>query len=101
MDYELISAEDFDKLPEDNEQCFVEFEAICRRNMTEMMEEDNRSGDFYTSMRAHYMAAVYSVAQQCGIPNTPIPTYRSNGKSGNSTADSPSRCRVKWPASES
>jgi hypothetical protein len=39
MDYELISAEEFDKLPEDDEQCFVEFEAICHRNMTQMMEE--------------------------------------------------------------
>lgn len=73
MDYDLISAEDFDKLPEDDDQCFVEFEAICRRNMTEMTEEDHRSSDFYASVRANYMAAVYSVAQQCGIPNIPDP----------------------------
>jgi len=73
MDYEIISAQDFDNLPEDDEQCFVEFEAICRRNMTQMLEEDQRSGDFYVSVRAHYMAAVYSVAQQCGIPNLPDP----------------------------
>ena len=34
MNFELISPEEFDNLPEDDEQCFVEFEAICRRNMT-------------------------------------------------------------------
>lgn len=44
MDYELISAEEFDKLPEDDEQCFVAFEAICHRNMTQMMEEVLRTG---------------------------------------------------------
>jgi hypothetical protein len=73
MDFELISADEFNALPEDDEQCFVEFEAICRRNMTQMMDEEQRPSDFYTSVRAHYMAAVYSVAQQCGIPNVPNP----------------------------
>jgi hypothetical protein len=33
MDFELISPEEFDALPEDDEQCFVEFEPICRRNI--------------------------------------------------------------------
>jgi len=40
----MISAEDFDKLPEDDEQCFVEFEAICRRNMNRMLE-----GEFFAN----------------------------------------------------
>jgi hypothetical protein len=73
MDFELISAEEFNSLPEDDEQCFVEFEAICRRNMTQMMDEEQRPSDFYASVRGHYMAAVYSVAHQCGIPNIPDP----------------------------
>jgi hypothetical protein len=44
MDFELISAEECDSLPaEDDEQCFVEFEAICRRNMTRMMGSRHRT----------------------------------------------------------
>src|SRR5215469_9288710 len=73
MDYELISAEDYGKLPEDDEQCFVEFEAICRRNMTRMLEGEHHSTDYQVSLRTHYMAAVHSVARQCGIPNIPNP----------------------------
>jgi hypothetical protein len=34
MDYELISAEEYDNLPHDDEQCFVEFEAICRPHVS-------------------------------------------------------------------
>src|SRR5690242_21602038 len=81
MDYEMISAEDFDKLPEDDEQCFVEFEAICRRNMNQMLEGDNQSSDYYSSVRGHYMAAVYAVAQQCGIPNIPDPHVTEQSQS--------------------
>jgi len=33
MDFELISAEEFERLSEDDERCFVEFEAICRPNL--------------------------------------------------------------------
>ena len=66
MDYELISAEEFDSLPEDDEQCFVEFEAICRRNMTRMINSDT-SGNFDRSVQAQYMAAVSSVAVECGF----------------------------------
>ena len=32
MNFELISAEVYDNLPEDDEQCFGEFEGTCRRN---------------------------------------------------------------------
>ena len=43
-DFELISAEEYDSLPaEDDKQCFVEFEAICRRNMTRTISEDTSS----------------------------------------------------------
>lgn len=67
MEFELISAQEFDSLPEDDEQCFVEFEAICRRNMTMMINSDT-SANFDRSVQAQYMAAVSSVAVECGLP---------------------------------
>ena len=52
MDVELISTEEYDSLPaEDGEQCFVEFEAICRRNMTWAITEDT-SSNFDRSVQA-------------------------------------------------
>jgi hypothetical protein len=38
MEYELISDEEYASLPDDNDSCFVEFEKICRRNMTRMID---------------------------------------------------------------
>ena len=38
MNFELISAEVYDNLPEDDEQCFVEFEGTYRRNTKSMLE---------------------------------------------------------------
>src|SRR5260370_35530241 len=66
LDFELISAEECDDLSEDDEQCFVEFEAICRRNMTRMIN-DQTSNNFDRSAQAQYMAAVSSVAVECGL----------------------------------
>lgn len=79
MDYELISEEEFDKLPQENEQCFVEFEAICRKNMTKMLENEN-SEYFYKAVRQQYMTSVYTVAEECRIPNIPIPDFRNEEK---------------------
>ena len=81
MNFELISAEEFENLSEDDEQCFVEFEAICRRNMNQILE-DEKSGDFFVLVRGQYMTAIYSVAKECGITGLPDPwgsdDYREN-----------------------
>jgi hypothetical protein len=66
MDFELISPSEFDDLPHDDEQCFVEFESICRRNMTRMINEDT-NGNFDRAIQAQYMASVASVALECGL----------------------------------
>ena len=68
MSYELISEEEYANLPDDDDRCFVEFENICRRNMTRMVDE-NTSGDFDRAVREQYMAAVAAVARECSIPN--------------------------------
>jgi hypothetical protein len=71
VNFELISPEEFDNLPEDDEQCFVEFESICRRNMTRMINNDTNQ-DFDRSIQAQYMAAVSSVAVECGLPDLSV-----------------------------
>jgi hypothetical protein len=78
-DFELISPEEFDALSEDDEQCFVEFEVICRRNMTRMINNDT-SGGFDRSVEAQYMAAVSAVAMECGFTSLerPIPAENDN-----------------------
>lgn len=68
MEFELISEEEYDNLPSDDERCFVEFERIVRRNMTRMIN-DNTTNDFDQSVREQYMAAVSAVALECNIPN--------------------------------
>ncbi|WP_279358920.1 hypothetical protein [Methylobacterium indicum] len=78
MNYELISESDYANLPEDNDRCFVEFEAICRRNMTRMIDE-NSSTDFDRAVREQYMTAVSAVAQECFIPNIPHGVSGQNG----------------------
>ena len=78
MDGDLISDEDYDKLSADDEQCFAEFEATCRRNMTEMLDDEQRSSEYYQSIKAQYMSSVYSVALECGITSLPQPQYENN-----------------------
>lgn len=68
MNYELISTEEYENLPEDDELCFVEFEAICRRNMNILIDEV-ASGFLVTALQAQYMASVSSVAGECGLAN--------------------------------
>jgi hypothetical protein len=68
MSYELISDEEYASLPDDDDRCFVEFESICRRNMTRMIGEDT-SNELDRVVREQYMAAVSAVAEACHIPN--------------------------------
>ena len=68
MSYELISEEEYAALPDEDDRCFVEFENVCRRNMTRMIDE-NTSGGFDRAVRDQYMAAVAAVARECNIPN--------------------------------
>lgn len=74
MDYELVSKDEYASLSEDDEQCFVEFEAICRRNMTRMIDND-KGGNIDREIRYQYMAAVSSVALECGIQNLKISPF--------------------------
>lgn len=68
MSFGLISEDEYATLPDDDEQCFVEFENICRRNMTRMIGDDTTPA-FDRNVRDQYMAAVAAVAAECNIPN--------------------------------
>lgn len=70
---QLISDEDYDDLPEDDEKCFAEFENRIHSKMAIMLDDDRRSAEFYQSIRSQYMASVYSVAVECGITSLPSP----------------------------
>lgn len=78
MNYELISEEEYASLPDEDDRCFVDFESICRRNMTRMIDE-NTSRDFDRSVRQQYMAAVAAVAKECNIPNISYALNNENG----------------------
>ena len=68
MKYELISEEDYASLPEDDQECFVNFEAICRENMTRIIH-DNSSPEFDEEVHQQYMSVVAAAATECKIPN--------------------------------
>lgn len=66
MHYELISAEEYENLPDDPQEQFVELESICRRNMTEMISNQTPV-DFDHIVRMQYMTTVASAAQELDI----------------------------------
>jgi hypothetical protein len=70
---QLISDQDYDDLPEDDEKCFAEFENRIHSKMAIILDDDRRSAAFYQSIRSQYMASVYSVAVECGITSLPSP----------------------------
>jgi hypothetical protein len=74
MNYELIAAEEYDSLPEDDEQCFVQFEAICRASVNRMINE-NSTRDFDRQVQLQYMAMVSAAALESSIPNISMPEY--------------------------
>jgi hypothetical protein len=74
---QLISAEEYDDFSEDDEQCFVEFEAKCRQNMNQILDRE-QSSEYIISVQRQYMAAVYSVALECGITGISLPNDDDN-----------------------
>lgn len=77
---QLVTGDDYNDLPEDDEQCFAAFEAKIRANMTEKLDNEDRSGEYYHSIKSQYMASVYSVALECGINTLPAPRFDNNAK---------------------
>ena len=43
--------------------------------MTEMLDDERRSGEYFQTVKSQYVAAVYSVALECGITTLPNPQF--------------------------
>ncbi len=73
MNFELISNAEYETLPQDNEQCFLQFEEICRTNMSRVLNKDVKGEEFY--IKQQYMTLVSAVGDDCGITDLAVPTY--------------------------
>lgn len=69
---ELISAEDYDSLPDDPAAKFAAFEEICRRNMNKLIHDDS-DPDFNMMVRQQYMMQVSAAAEECGVEGLAYP----------------------------
>jgi hypothetical protein len=67
--YDLIATEDYAGLPDDPEQCFVEIEAICRRNLTRILDSPDSSADVAKAVMATYMSIIAATGTECGVAN--------------------------------
>ena len=76
---ELISAEELDNLPEDDDRAFVAAELICRRNVLRVVQQDDSErGDWADEMRLQYMTTVAALADQFNIPDLIFPADAHN-----------------------
>lgn len=71
----LVSDDDYNDLPEDDDLCFAAFESKIHASMDEKLDDDRRSSEYFQSIRSQYMASVYSVAIECGINTLPNPRF--------------------------
>lgn len=72
MQYELMSDEDYEGLPEEADQKFVAIEAICRRNLNRFIGQEDRN-EFDDLLRNQYMMMVSSAAAELGIEGVQYP----------------------------
>lgn len=77
MDFELMSAGDFETLPDDPMERFVKVEEICRRNMNLMIRDDTNSR-FDGIIRTQYMNVVAAAAHELGIEGLDYPYNMDN-----------------------
>ncbi|WP_024352252.1 hypothetical protein [Aurantimonas coralicida] len=74
MHYDLISEDDYATLPDDPELKFVAVEAVCRRNMNRLIDQDTQV-EFDHLVRAQYMTIVAAAAEELGIARVEFPDY--------------------------
>ena len=78
---QLISAEDYDSLPDDPIGKFVAFEEICRRNLN-LLVNDQTPHEFDRTIHLQYMMMVSSAARECGVDGLEYPSQLSNPLDG-------------------
>lgn len=72
MRYELISGEDFASLPIETTEKFLALEAICRRNLNELVDDQSTQASD-RSLRMQYMSTVSSAAEELQISGIRYP----------------------------
>lgn len=78
MLYELITPEDYDNLPDDQGQQFIEIERICRKSMNEMLGGESFSDDFAYNVRLQYMTTVEAAALELNVSGVQMPDEINN-----------------------
>lgn len=72
MNYELITAEDYNALPDEPELAFAQLEEIARHRLSEIIDF-SESVALDEELRRQYMAIVSSAAEALGIPGLEMP----------------------------
>jgi len=67
MNYELITEDDYDTLPPEPEKRFAAIERICRKNMMEMLSNEQHDNSYDPLLRTQYMTIVAATAEELGI----------------------------------
>lgn len=64
--YQLLTEDDYANLPDGDEECFLQLEATCRRNLNRHFDQLGRD-DSAEPLWESYIAVVLSAANECGI----------------------------------
>lgn len=72
MDFEMMTREDFDGLPDDSDEQFVAIERICRAKMVRYISEQT-TDEFDSMIRLQYMTHVSAAALELKIPDVIYP----------------------------
>ncbi len=74
MQYELMTEQDYDELPEDPALKFVALEAICRRRLNEAISQDTPQ-QFDQLIQMQYMSVVSAAAAELGVEGPSYPSH--------------------------
>lgn len=73
MEYELMTEQDYEGLPEDPSLKFVALEALCRRRVNELISNETPL-QFDNMIRLQYISVVYAAAEELNISGVKYPT---------------------------
>ena len=81
LEYDLISEEDFDNLPDDPLDKFVALDAICRRSLSRLISNESQVS-FDNFARLQYMSIISAAASELGVEGVPFPHNLTNPVDG-------------------
>lgn len=81
MLYELITPEDYDNLPDDPGEQFIEIERICRKNANDMLDRGfggSSNEELAYEIRLQYMTTVAAAAAELNVQGVDLPDEINN-----------------------